>query len=30
MWDAIENEDIEKYASYIHKIFTQFGETDPF
>ncbi len=29
MWDAIENEDVEKYASYIHKDFTQFGETDP-
>lgn len=29
MWDAIENEDIEKYASYIHPNFTQFSETDP-
>lgn len=28
MWDAIENEDIESYASYIHPDFTQFGETD--
>jgi len=28
MWDAIENENIDKYASYIHKDFTQFGETD--
>ena len=29
MWKAIENEDIELYASYIHPDFTQFGETDP-
>ena len=29
MWEAIENEDIEHYASYIHPEFTQFGETDP-
>lgn len=29
MWDAIEKEDIERYASYIHPDFTQFGETDP-
>jgi ketosteroid isomerase-like protein len=29
MWDAIENEDIETYASYIHPDFTQFGENDP-
>ncbi len=29
MWDAIEKEDIDRYASYIHKDFTQFGETDP-
>ena len=29
MWDAIEKEDIERYASYIHKDFTQFGENDP-
>ena len=29
MWEAIENEDIDKYASYIHPDFTQFGETDP-
>lgn len=27
MWDAIENGDIERYASYIHPDFTQFGET---
>ncbi len=29
MWDAIEKEDIELYASYIHPDFTQFGESDP-
>jgi ketosteroid isomerase-like protein len=29
MWDAIEKEDIERYANYIHHDFTQFGETDP-
>ncbi|MEA1881319.1 MAG: nuclear transport factor 2 family protein [Candidatus Marinimicrobia bacterium] len=28
MWDAIENEDMERYAGYIHPDFTQFGETD--
>jgi len=28
MWDAIENEDINAYASHIHPDFTQFGETD--
>ena len=28
MWDAIEMEDIERYAGYIHDDFTQFGETD--
>lgn len=28
MWDAIEKKDIERYASYIHPDFTQFGETD--
>lgn len=28
MWAAIENEDIEQYASYIHPDFTQFGESD--
>ena len=27
MWDAIEKGDIERYASYIHHDFTQFGET---
>ena len=29
MWEAIEKEDIELYASYIHPDFTQFGESDP-
>lgn len=29
MWNAIENEDIDLYASYIHPEFTQFGEMDP-
>ena len=29
MWDAIEKEDIELYAQYVHPDFTQFGETDP-
>lgn len=29
MWDAIEKEDIERYAQYIHPDFTQFGESDP-
>jgi len=29
MWDAIEKEDIERYATYVHEDFTQFGETDP-
>ena len=28
MWDAIEQEDINRYASYIHPDFTQFGEND--
>ncbi len=28
MWDAIEKGDIERYASYVHKDFTQFGEYD--
>ena len=27
MWDAIENGDIDRYASYIHPDFTQWGET---
>ena len=29
MWDAIEKEDIDEYAEYVHPDFTQFGETDP-
>jgi ketosteroid isomerase-like protein len=29
MWDAIEQGDIERYASHVHPDFTQFGETDP-
>ena len=29
MWDAIEKEDIDRYAQYVHPDFTQFGETDP-
>lgn len=28
MWDAIEKGDIERYASYVHPDFTQFGEND--
>jgi len=28
MWDAIEKEDMARYASYIHPDFTQFGESD--
>ena len=28
MWDAIEQGDIERYASYIHPEFTAFGEND--
>ncbi len=28
MWDAIEKEDIERYAQYVHPDFTQFGEYD--
>ena len=28
MWKAIEQEDLETYASYVHPDFTQFGETD--
>jgi len=27
IWDAIEKGDIERYATYIHDDFTQFGET---
>lgn len=28
MWDAIEQEDVARYATFIHPDFTQFGETD--
>jgi len=28
MWDAIEQEDMDRYARYIHPDFTQFGEYD--
>ena len=28
MWEAIEKEDMELYASYIHPDYTQFGESD--
>jgi len=28
MWTAIENEDIEAYARYVHPDFSQFGEYD--
>lgn len=28
MWQAIEEEDLEKYATFIHPDFTQFGEND--
>ena len=28
MWEAIENEDIDAYASYVHPDFSQFGEYD--
>jgi len=28
MWDAIEKGDIDRYASYVHEDFTQFGEYD--
>jgi ketosteroid isomerase-like protein len=28
MWKAIENEDINEYAKYVHPSFTQFGEYD--
>lgn len=30
MWAAIEAGDAEKYASYVHPDFTQFGENDPY
>ncbi len=28
MWDAIEKGDVERYASFVHTDFSQFGETD--
>ena len=28
MWSAIEQNDIQAYAAYVHPDFTQFGETD--
>ena len=28
MWDAIEKEDVDRYAGYIHSDFTAFGEYD--
>ena len=28
MWDALEKHDLERYASYVHNDFTQFGEND--
>jgi ketosteroid isomerase-like protein len=30
MWDAIEKGDLERYASYVHPGFTQFGENDTY
>jgi ketosteroid isomerase-like protein len=30
MWDALEHNDIERYASYIHPEFTSFGEEDTY
>ncbi len=30
MWDAIEQGDLERYASHIHDDFTSFGENDPY
>ena len=28
MWDAIEKADLDRYASYLHPLFTSFGEND--
>ena len=28
MWDAIEDGDVDRYASYVHRDFTAFGEYD--
>ena len=30
MWDAIEQEDLDRYATFIHDDFTSFGETDTY
>lgn len=30
MWAAIEAGDLDRYASYVHPDFTQFGENDPY
>lgn len=30
MWEAIEAGDAERYASFVHPDFTQFGENDPY
>lgn len=30
MWAAIEAGDVDKYATYVHPTFTQFGETDTY
>ena len=30
MWDAIEQGDLDRYATYIHDDFTSFGETDTY
>ncbi len=30
MWDAIEREDLDAYASYLHPDFTAFGESDTY
>ncbi len=30
MWDAIEQGDVERYASYVHPDFTSFGENDTY
>ncbi len=30
MWDAIEQEDVPRYATHIHDAFTSFGETETY
>ena len=30
MWAAIEAGDAERYATFVHPDFTQFGESDPY